>query len=524
MVASPQGARLQPPPPPRSDGDHPVPDGSEALRFRILRGGYFAFLGTVVSVLGNFTVSVLLARFLEPEGLGVYTIYSILGIVLIPLLSFSIPSAVTKHVADLRVRDPRRLGRLLATALIFLAVAGALGSVLITLVVAPASGPAYNEPLLAPMVAIMGSVLLANMLALYSGAVLQGLEEFQTSNLVGGLGVLVNVSSLLVLTPSLGLVGTAAAAAFAVLVNAALAGWATIRALHRLHVPWAWRFSWPEARLLVGYVLPLNVAGLASRGSSLIQNSLVAIYLGFVDVGYLRIAGVFFSAVLFLPRMILSPMLPVLSSMTVSRTPRRQAEILTQLLRISILLLLPVIGGLLMALPFLIQVLYGTDFLPALPFAIITSIVGLFSFPTTLLGEQYFLATGRTRATLLATLYSVFVGLALVFLLLPRLGAISLPLSALAAESTLFALLLVWLVRRGEIHGLPMAKLAASLALVVLTSVATVFVAPPGIRLIAAGPYAAILAGVVFFVVMSRDERELIRSAIFRFPARRQGA
>ncbi|TLZ50163.1 MAG: hypothetical protein E6K18_07425, partial [Methanobacteriota archaeon] len=164
--------------------------GTEPIRNRLLRGGYFALWGTVVSSVGSLTTSVILARLLGSEGLGVWTIFSILGTVIIPLLSLSIPSAVTKYTSELRTRSPDRLVVLLASSLAVLLVVGVFGTLFTILLVAPGAGRLYGEPVLVSMLMIMGLAFLGNFLALFGSAVLAGFEEFQTSNLVGAVGML----------------------------------------------------------------------------------------------------------------------------------------------------------------------------------------------------------------------------------------------------------------------------------------------------------------------------------------------
>src|SRR3990170_5227905 len=170
----------------------------EAIRVRLVRGSYFGLLGTVVSVLGNFTASVILARFLGSLGLGTFGLYIVLGAVLVPLLSLSVPSAVARFVAKLRTDDPARLPLILSTSVVLLSVVGAFGTVFTVLVVAPLAGNVYGDPAnLVPMIQIMGLLLWANLMSLFATAVLQGFEEFQSANLIAALLGLANVLLLL---------------------------------------------------------------------------------------------------------------------------------------------------------------------------------------------------------------------------------------------------------------------------------------------------------------------------------------
>ena len=496
------------------------------IRFRLTRGSYFSFLGTLVTVTGNFTISVILARLLGSEGLGIYTIYTVLGVVFIPLLSLSIPSAVAKFTAELRNRDKNHLVSILSTAVAVLMAGGVAGAAILFLVVAPLIGGVYDEPLLVPMVRILAAFVMANLVALFAGAILQGLEEFQSASLVGGLSILANVPLLLLLLPSFGPLGAALAGAATALANAGLATWVASKALRRHQIAWRGRPSRADARTLVAFVGPLNAASVIARASIFVQTTLVAVYVGFRGLGLLRVAGVFYNAILFFPRTLLSPMIPVLTSMVVSRPANRSREILTQLVKLALLLVVPLAGGLILGLPAAIAILYGTEFLPALPFAAVLSVAAIFAFPNIILGEQYLIATGRTMNGLLVTGYSAATGLGLTVALLPAIGAMALPLASLLSESTLFAILIAWLNRGGELSVRPLAPALGYTLLAVPAALLLNSLLPPGTGIVLAMPFAASLAALGFFVLMDRGERNLlagtIRGAVSGL--RRQGA
>jgi len=495
--------------------------GSEPIRFRLLRGGYFALLGSIVGVLGNFSVSVILARMLRPDEFGIYAIYVVLGIVLIPLLSLSVPSAVTRFTSELRVKDPKRLGVVLPTALLTLLAGGLFGTAFVALAVAPLALRVYGSQVLGPMLVVMGAFLLANFLALFAGAVLQGLEEFAWGSILGGLSVLAHVILLLFIVPGFGLVGAAVAGAVSVLLHALTAILVTSRALHRSALEWRWSFSWPEARAILAFVGPLNAAGMIARGSALVQNSLVALYVGFVDLANFRIAGIFYGALLLIPRTILAPMLPVLTSMTTTRTSERSREVLTSLVKLALVLTVPLAGGLLLATPLAIDVLFGPQYQSAAPLASVLILAAVTVFPTAILGEQYLVARGRTLTALLVTIYSVAVGLLLAFLFLPAYRTMALPLAAIFTESTLLGILVMYVVRRGELSSRPLFRSWAFLFVGTAASFVLAFFLPPGLPAVAAIPVFVALSGIAYFGVLQETERRLIRDTLTRMRRRR---
>jgi stage V sporulation protein B len=488
---------------------------TEALRVRLVRGGYFGLLGTVVTVLGNFTISVILARFLGSEGLGIYTIYALLGLVFVPLLTLAVPRAVTKFAAEMRGRDTDRLASLLSTAFAILIASGVAGAVILYTIIAPLAGAGYGEADLVPMLSILAFSIVFNMITLFAHSLLQGLEEFAFASLVGASAVLTNVILLLFLLGPFGLVGAAAAAAGAVVVNAGIGAFAVSRAMRRHGLPWRWHVHSREARTLVVFAGPLNASAILARLSTLFQNSLIALEVSFAELGLIRVATVFQNAILFLPRTLLAPMLPLLSSMAATRTDERQREIVTQLVKLALLLLLPMAVGLLLALPFVVELVYGLEFMDAVPFAVVFILVGVFAVPNVLLGEQYLIAKGRTTVVLYITVYAATTALLLTIALLGPFGAMALPIAALVVETSVFFALLVYTQRRGE---LAIQGIIPALSLVI---VATAGATAGGALLAESAVYLALPAALAvlpieYFLFMTEGERTLLRNTVRR--------
>jgi len=495
------------------------------VRDRLTRGGYYYFLGSVAGVVGSFTISVILARSLGSAGLGIYALFAVLGVVFVPLLSLSLPSATTKFISELRNKQPRRLADLLSTTLVLLIIAGAFGSGIMFTLGASAAGDLYGEPRLVPMIQILSVFVSANLIALFAGSILQGLEEFDWVNLISVSNLLVNVVLVLLLVPAFGVVGAATAAAAAAVGQAGLSTLMASRSLRQRNLVWSWKYSKEEARTLLTFTAPLNLASILARASVLVQNSLVVLYLGFVDLGLLRVSGVFFSAILFLPKVALAPLLPILSHVASSRTPEREREILTQLVKFSLLLATPIAAALILALPSVIPVVFGGEFLPSIPFATVMIIVAIFTFSNAMLGEHYLLVKGRTRQSLMVTIYSVATGLGTVVLLLPKIGAIALPVASFVSESTLFAILIAWASHRNEVALRPLVPTLTYMSIAVLATLALLQVGTLENSVFLALSAGGVLLLVGLFAIMDKTDRDLLTNALRRGVARlREGA
>ena len=305
-----------------------------------------------------------------------------------------------------------------------------------------------------------------------------------------------------------------AAAIAAAVFYAALSGYTALQALRRHGVAWSWAFSRAEARNLLKFVGPINVASFLARGSALVQNSLVAIYLGFLNLGLLRVAGVFNNAVLFFPRTLIAPLLPILTSMVSTRSPERSKDIISQLVRLALILVIPIAVGLVLALPAATEVLYGGEYAPAVPLATVLIFAAVLTFPNAIMGEQYLLATGRTLHALLVTAYSVSSGLVLVVVLLPTLGTMALPVAGLTSELTLFAILIVWLDRKNE---LALRALLPTTFFGICAPAAAYGLArtlPQQTAAVLALPLAVLIGALGYRFLITRDERTLLLSTL----------
>jgi len=199
--------------------------------------------------------------------------------------------------------------------------------------------------------------------------------------------------------------------------------------------------------------------------------------------------------------------------MTASRSPERQREILGDLVKTSLLLLAPLSGGLILSLPFGVEFFFGAPYLPALPFTIVFVAAAIVTVPDAILGDNYLDATGRTKAGLAVTAYGAGVGLFVVVILFPTMGAMALPIATLVTEATLFAVLLAWLHRRRELAVRPLVPATVFVSLVVVGSVALESIVTSAMALLLAFPVAVGLAAIGFFVMMNDGERAMILSA-----------
>jgi O-antigen/teichoic acid export membrane protein len=224
----------------------------------------------------------------------------------------------TKYVAELRVTNPHRAGRIIA-----LSTAVALGTATTAAVALFAAAPwlaasTLNAPNLSAELRIATGVLFLNALNGTQTGVLAGLEAFRTIarvNLIRG-----------VLTFPLAVAGVLLwnlRGAVAALVAAAAVGWilnhiAICAECRRNGIAVRWERFWPERTILWKFSLPAVLGGATATPAMWAASSiLVNQPHGYAEMGIFSAANQWRNAVAFLPALLSQPLLSMLSNLSV---------------------------------------------------------------------------------------------------------------------------------------------------------------------------------------------------------------
>ena len=196
-VVSPVGPQATPTQPPApgatadasgSDGDLPAPAGRGGMAARIRRsplanrlagGALFSLLGAVLARGLAFVATVLVGRQLDPRGFGEFGTIQLTAGALGPFAGLGLGIAATRALAQWRMLDPGRAGRMLAMALLVAAVGGALFGAALALAAPWLATATLANADLAPGLVIAAALLpLAAVAGVQTGA-LAGLESFR---------------------------------------------------------------------------------------------------------------------------------------------------------------------------------------------------------------------------------------------------------------------------------------------------------------------------------------------------------
>jgi len=97
---------------------------------KLVKGATYIGTSMIVVQILSVISSIILARLLGPENLGILTILRNIGMIVIPLIMCGIPIAMTKFIAEYNVNDPDKLKNTLSTGFTILLVTSLVGSIL----------------------------------------------------------------------------------------------------------------------------------------------------------------------------------------------------------------------------------------------------------------------------------------------------------------------------------------------------------------------------------------------------------
>ncbi len=406
---------------------------ADSLRGRFARGAIWSLIGAVLPQGASLAASVITARLLGGEQFGEYAmIQSTVGMLGV-FAGTGLGLTATKYVAELRVTNPDRAGRIIALSTAVALGTGAI-AVMALLILAPwLATSTLSAPHLATELRIAAGLLLLNALNGTQTGVLAGFEAFRTIarvNLTRGILVFPLAIAGVFL---LGLRGAVLA-----LIAAAAVGWVlndiAIRAeSRRTAVPVRWQKCWSDRSILWKFSLPAVLGGVLTTPAMWAASSiLVNQPHGYPEMGVFSAANQWRTAVAFLPSLLSQPLLSMLSNLGVNdvRSFRR-------LLRANLWFTFAVSG--LTSVPIIlcsswIMQAYGREFRFGTPTLIFLIIATVISSTAAVIGQAMASLNRMWWGFALNSVWALVL-LATALLLVPRYGALGLAGAILAAYS-----------------------------------------------------------------------------------------
>jgi O-antigen/teichoic acid export membrane protein len=403
----------------------------DKINVRLANGIFWSFIGSITYQGLTLLATIPVARLLGPSG------YGELGIIQSTLMTFmvfsglSLGQTATKYVAELRGRDPERVGRIIGlTSTVGLVISALLGLVLYT------TAPYLLAHVLhAPHLSI--ALRLAALVLIFKGVngaqlgVLAGYEAFDS---IAKINFLSGVLMLPILT-----IGACLGGVNGAVVSLAVVSFFTVLITEKFvrgvteqeGIAILYRNSLREWHVLPVFYLPTVLSGLIVLPVTWVANALLVNQAGgYVEMGIFNVANQWRTAMQFLPAIIAQPVLPILSSLY----GENAIGDFKRVLRMNLILALtssfvPAIV-IIIAAKWIMQ-MYGPDFLQGATVLSIMVLTTVFSSTAAVIGTAISSVGKRWHATALNLMWAVTFLVA--SLLLVSHGAIGLAIAYLTS-------------------------------------------------------------------------------------------
>jgi O-antigen/teichoic acid export membrane protein len=414
--------------------DTVVTSSIEAGAFGSFTGGVaLTFATRLLMLVGAVGASVIVGRWLGPEGLGALAVLNVTVALALQIGSAGLPSANTYFLSQ----DRKRLGPAWANTIIFAFVWGAL--LLLVVVALAMIKPALFGAVPAKLVIIAAISIPFQLLTLLGLNVLLAMDRIGQMNLLDSISpllVLINaIIVLLILHSRLSALVTLNTAA--TIVMAVWMIWMIARLLRRQRDADAFR---PNAALFLStmkyglkFSIPVMAAILIFRLDLLIVNH----FRGAAEAGVYAVASQTANLLLMLPAVIGTLLFPRLAS---SRDQRGEfAAAVTR--HASFVMLLMCLAA--AAASFVLPLIYGAPFADA-TVQLLVLLPGIYLISIEAVLVQHFMGTGLLVAVPIFWLVTLTVSLGLNFALVPTLGARGAALTSTLSYALIFALVAIY--------------------------------------------------------------------------------
>lgn len=309
---------------------------------RFAKASFWSLLSSVIGSGGTLLMYLLVARIIGKGDYGAFVLaQSTLGTVGI-LAALGMSLAASKYAAELRRKDPARLGRILALCFMVILSLGLILSVAVALFSGQIAVHVFGNIQIAPVLLYSSLWILFSALDGYAKGVMLGFEEnrkFATSTIVA---MIISFPTLVGLASLYGLNGTAGGLSLIGGLQAAISIALLARVLKQQDVPLMVKGCLVEVALLGHTALPILASSLLFTPVHLITQSMLSRSdAGLEQVAYFGIGQQWITLLLFLPSALSRIAGPILINQISDADHKRARETFRHSVVINIIVCLP---------------------------------------------------------------------------------------------------------------------------------------------------------------------------------------
>ncbi len=344
---------------------------SSTIGYRLTKGVFWSMAGAVISRALMLAASVIVARMLGKTVFGelgmMRSTVDMFGVI----AGFGLGLTATKYVAEFRERNPERAGRIIGLSSLFAIGTGGLMALGLFIFAPILAERTINASHLSGVLRISSLVLFISALNGAQTGALAGFEAFKT---IAYVNLFVGLISFPILVGGAyfgGLAGSVWALAINLGVNWLLNHLALRKEARRYKIPFTLRNCSKECSILWKFSLPAVLSGLLAGPVSWVCSALLVNKPeGYDEMGIFNAANQWFNLILFLPGLLGSVVLPVLSERLGQKDIKQSMKTMVFAMKANLVIVLPLVllGSIIS--PYIMS-LYGEDFRSGWPTLVI---------------------------------------------------------------------------------------------------------------------------------------------------------
>lgn len=421
-----------------------LPAGS--VRARVVRGAFWVLIGSASSQVVTAVAGILVARELGKLAFGeLAMIRSTVGM-FDAVANLGVGVVASKFMAELRDRDRHRAGRILGLATGVGLVSGAMAMALVIALATPLSVHVLKNPLLAPYLRIGAVMLLVSSLNTVQSGALAGFEAFKKQAFVGftistGTGVFLVLGAY-----TAGIRGAIWMASLWAVPSFFISRWFYLSECRKYGISLQYGQAWSERSVLFSFGIPATLGTLMVGPVGWAAGAILTRTAGYEELGLFNAANQWRNVLLFLPAIIGTPLLPVMSQLYAKQEYARVRRVLIRSLFAN--LIISGTAAILLALASkTIMKLYGPQFTAGVPPLLAVIATAVLLSAGVVVGNLIAASAAVWQGFLFNAVWAAVL-LASAAVLSSRFGALGLGLAYLLAYTVHTAIQLTYLFRR----------------------------------------------------------------------------
>ena len=343
---------------------------------KLLIGSGFSLLALVAVKVADVVSSIVVARLLGPENLGMFAIIKYLLEFLCIFTVLGIPTAMVKFLAESDVRAQEHKStraQVVSTSFVSMLIPTFLVSVIIFILSDRIAQNIYHEPRLGFLIKVSVITLFAMSLFMFGSSILQGIQEIKKLSLTRIINSIISLPIVIILVYYGGLKGAVVSKAIIAVIGVGIVGWILFHESQlTTHNSQLTTHNSQFTKRLLNLSCPIFLSGLVMTPALWIITTRLSVTQGFAQVGLFNVAYALMQIILFIPIAVGIPLVPKVSELNSCNKEELRSTLLTSLYIVGLI-------SLIIAMLFsvfsknIILLLYGPEYLPAWEIVILLS-------------------------------------------------------------------------------------------------------------------------------------------------------